>query len=867
MCSGRLLLLVCLLGYTYSQSVTTIRKKRISKFRCDFTIVYTNTTVNLDASTIKCSPKKPKKNNLRVTLVSKEGYNFITKINVNPTKIVEMEVEPPATVIPDLFLEEFENITSELPTLGLPQFSGCGGYGGNINGLEERNSPYYQEQEIRGYTKSNIELWKNAEVNWAFVSNGDDYKKFAFHTDAKIGVSENDVKTAMKAMKIIQDKTCIKFKRVQNPDKNKPWIVFFREAQCTPSGQCTCSKPHLASIHLTELGNFGKPFADPWWKWTGNCFGGAFFNGLGAAKPRQFVISAAPINVNSVYDIGLMVHEIGHGLGLGHTQKRPDRDSHITVNWGNIGPNGQGQFDKCTGAECVTHGVPYDCDSIMQYSQNAFSKNGQPTMVAKNENSCNIKKYNYQLVDSDATMLKKMYCDGKPDTGDGTGANKNLVISPNYPNNYDNGVDKEFKVNADEGHIIELWFTDFDIEPETSCRYDWVQIIDGDGTTELLKKSCGKTKPNKVTSKTKSLTVKFHTDGSEVRKGFRAEWKQIKKLTPVDGGWGSWRGWTSCSNNNAGKGDCIKKRSRYCNQPAKANGGKDCEGKDEESAVCQEAELTDPKLHGDCKITGGWSTWGAASTCNTECKSTRTRTCTNPKPFNDKACDGASSKTEPCTGGDCPSSTAGVIESPNFPENYPNSKDERWDLKVADGSSIELKFFEFAIENDASCSYDYVEVLDSDNSQMLKKCGTTSPGTVTSKGNTMTVKFHSDGTVVDKGFKATWKQVDASASGVIKSPNYPNSYTANLDKEYNVEVAAGSKIELTFTDFNIEPQSSCIYDWVQVVDSDGKNIGQKLCGTSKPDPIKSSGNTLKVKFHSDESENYKGFSATWKKVA
>jgi len=150
--------------------------------------------------------------------------------------------------------------------------------------------------------------------------------------------------------------------------------------------------------------------------------------------------------------------------------------------------------------------------------------------------------------------------------------------------------------------------------------------------------------------------------------------------------------------------------------------------------------------------------------------------------------------TKPCAGGDCPSPTSGIIQTPNYPEKYPNNQDETWPLIVADGSRIELTFSDFAIEFEASCSWDYVEVLDSDNSQMLKTCGYTPPGVVTSKGNTMTVKFHSDGVVEHKGFKAIWKQVDTSASShqikSIKSPNYPNSYTANLDEEYDVEVKA-----------------------------------------------------------------------------
>ena len=98
------------------------------------------------------------------------------------------------------------------------------------------------------------------------------------------------------------------------------------------------------------------------------------------------------------------------------------------------------------------------------------------------------------------------------------------ITSPNYPFNYRNRVDKDLKIEVALGQRIEIVFTEFDIENHQSCSWDWVQVVDGDGT-ELLPKTCGRNKPNSVIkSRTNQVYVKFHTDGSVTRKGFSAEW-------------------------------------------------------------------------------------------------------------------------------------------------------------------------------------------------------------------------------------------------------------------------------------------------------------------------------------------------------
>jgi len=70
-----------------------------------------------------------------------------------------------------------------------------------------------------------------------------------------------------------------------------------------------------------------------------------------------------------------VVHEMGHVLGLTHEHQRPDRDSHIVINWDNISGDAsiKMQFMTDTPKFFSYKKYKYDFYSCMHYSNNSAS--------------------------------------------------------------------------------------------------------------------------------------------------------------------------------------------------------------------------------------------------------------------------------------------------------------------------------------------------------------------------------------------------------------------------------------------------------------------------------------------------------------
>ncbi|KAL9971012.1 hypothetical protein ACROYT_G023488 [Oculina patagonica] len=119
-----------------------------------------------------------------------------------------------------------------------------------------------------------------------------------------------------------------------------------------------------------------------------------------------------------------------------------------------------------------------------------------------------------------------------------------------------------------------------------------------------------------------------------------------KRSCAIDGNWGAWGNWSTCS---ATCGHGTVHRKRTCDNPAPANGGKPCAGEGHETAECRMTP---------CPVNGRWSGWTSWSPCSVTCgngRQERMRKCDTPVPeYGGKFCDGPAREFHNCEEDDCP---------------------------------------------------------------------------------------------------------------------------------------------------------------------------------------------------------------------
>ena len=110
------------------------------------------------------------------------------------------------------------------------------------------------------------------------------------------------------------------------------------------------------------------------------------------------------------------------------------------------------------------------------------------------------------------------------------------LTSPNFPANYPNDLHERKTIEVAKGNVINIHFTDFDLERPD--QVDYVEVTDGDGSflgrfgARHYSDEGGTQRPREmirisdITSFTETVHVLFHTDRTVTRSGWRLEWSK-----------------------------------------------------------------------------------------------------------------------------------------------------------------------------------------------------------------------------------------------------------------------------------------------------------------------------------------------------
>ncbi|KAK0413240.1 hypothetical protein QR680_006680 [Steinernema hermaphroditum] len=107
--------------------------------------------------------------------------------------------------------------------------------------------------------------------------------------------------------------------------------------------------------------------------------------GCSSSVGKQYKKSSQTVSVGaSCAFIATILHEIGHALGMHHTQSRFDRDDFVYIDRGNVYPNLWFNYKKEPEENNYNYGVRYDYGSIMHYGPTSFAMDtNRPTLISK----------------------------------------------------------------------------------------------------------------------------------------------------------------------------------------------------------------------------------------------------------------------------------------------------------------------------------------------------------------------------------------------------------------------------------------------------------------------------------------------------
>uniref|UniRef100_H2ZK52 CUB domain-containing protein n=1 Tax=Ciona savignyi TaxID=51511 RepID=H2ZK52_CIOSA len=448
-----------------------------------------------------------------------------------------------------------------------------------------------------------------------------------------------------------------------------------------------------------------------------------------------------------------------------------------------------------------------------------------------------------------------------------------LIKSPNYPSNYPKNTECKYRVNSGtSSNSIAFNFLAFNLEPNTQCRFDYLQVFNGP-TTILgsIGKYCGSTNPSTITRTTSYMSMKFKTDGSVTRSGFNVRYSITGATLGLTGSAGYTSPFYSSPNhpnNNPHNLDCYYRINAQSSsnvikvtfQPFNLEKHSRCNF--DYVAIYEGAGNSSRLIGKFCGTNSSFSVKGRGQYMYMHYHTDSSVPSTGFR-FKFSVSGGPGS---------------GDIRSPNYPSNYPNNADCRYRINAGSSTrTITLTFSAFNLESHSYCKYDFVDIRvgfqGNAATPIRKYCGSSTPAPITITGQQYVyIQFSTDGSVQRSGFRIRYtisgipNNFTPGSTGLIKSPNYPSNYPKNIECKYRVNSGSSSNwISLYFLAFNVEPNTQCRFDYLEVFNGPTTTTGSigKYCGSTSPNIITQITSDMSMKFKTDGSITHSGFNVRY----
>ncbi|XP_026250598.2 tolloid-like protein 2 [Urocitellus parryii] len=222
------------------------------------------------------------------------------------------------------------------------------------------------------------------------------------------------------------------------------------------------------------------------------------------------------------------------------------------------------------------------------------------------------------------------------------------------------------------------------------------------------------------------------------------------------------------------------------------------------------------------------------------------------------------------------SSAEGTLASPNWPDKYPSRRECTWNISSTAGHRVKLTFNEFEIEQHQECAYDHLEMYDGPDTLapiLGRFCGSKKPDPVVASGSSLFLRFYSDASVQRKGFQAAYStecggrlKAEVQTKELYSHAQFgDNNYPSQAHCDWVIVAEDGYGVELIFRTFEVEEEADCGYDYMEAYDgydSSAPRLG-RFCGSGPLEEIYSAGDSLMIRFHTDDTINKKGFHARY----